>query len=61
MLIINIHTPHTHSERVWKLFEWLNGTAFLVSCSDYIKPLLCTPASAFPFPALGASPESGHL
>lgn len=61
MLIINIRTPHTQSERVWKWCEGLNRTAFLVSCSDDINPLLCPPASAFPFPALGASPELGHL
>lgn len=61
MLIINTRTPPTQSERVWKRFERFSRTAFLVSCSDDINLLLRTPASAFPFPALGASPELGHL
>lgn len=55
------HPPPTQSERVWKRFERFSRTAFLVSCSDDINLLLHMPASAFPFPALGASPESGHL
>lgn len=44
-----------------KLLGLFKSSAFCISWSDYIRQLLHSPVSAFPFPEMGGSLESGHL